>query len=228
MRFAKLATMTMLVAAAVTAIGAQGFDFETVRGDFFAGAAGDTAALQRAIAATERALAENAKDPQALAVHGFGTVLAGGQAYQKGDAARGGELFQRGLSEMNESVELAPTDGLVRALRGILLQQVSRQMPPAVQAPLLEDARGDFQFLFDAQAGMLDELGAHRLGELLQALGDLNSRQGRTAAAERYYAMIQQKLPDSEYAARAAEWMRTRRPLPAERTTCIGCHTGTR
>jgi hypothetical protein len=209
-------------------MAAQGFDFETVRGDFFAGAAGDAAALQRAMAATERALAEDAKNAQALSVHGFGSVLSGSQAYQKGDAARGGELVQRGLAEMNEAVALAPSDGLVRALRGILLQQVSRQVPPAMQPSMLEDARSDFQFLFDAQAATLDQLGPHRLGELLQALGDVHSRQGRSADAERYYVLIQQKLADTEYAARAAEWMRTRQPLPPERTTCIGCHTGPR
>jgi hypothetical protein len=126
---------------------------------------------------------------------------------------------------MHEAVALEPEDGLVRVLRGILLQQVSRQMPPPMQAPMLEHARSDFQFLFDAQADILDELGPHRLGELLQALGDVHSRQGRTADAERYYTMIQQRLPRTEYAARADEWMRTRQPLPGERTTCIGCHT---
>jgi hypothetical protein len=212
MRFIRLTGAIVILAAA--AMAAQGFDFETVRGDFFAGAAGDAAALQRAMAATERALAEDAKNAQALSVHGFGSVLSGSQAYQKGDAARGGEL--------------APSDGLVRALRGILLQQVSRQVPPAMQPSMLEDARSDFQFLFDAQAATLDQLGPHRLGELLQALGDVHSRQGRSADAERYYVLIQQKLADTEYAARAAEWMRTRQPLPPERTTCIGCHTGPR
>jgi hypothetical protein len=93
---------------------------------------------------------------------------------------------------------------------------------------MLDDARSDFQFLFDAQAATLDRLGTHRLGELLQALGDVHSRQGRPADAERYYAMVQQKLAGTEYAARAAEWMRTRQPLPPERTACIGCHTGPR
>jgi hypothetical protein len=119
-------------------------------------------------------------------------------------------------------------DGLVRGLRGILLQQASRQMPAAMQETMLENARSDFQFLFDTQLEILDELGTHRLGELLQALGDVHSRQGRTADAERYYALVQQKLPGTEYASRADEWMRTRHPLPADRTACTGCHAGSR
>jgi hypothetical protein len=226
MQLTRLASV-MLVLTAVAA-SAQGFDFEAVRNDFFAGATGDAAALERAMAATERALAENGGNAQALSVHGFGNVIVGGQAYQKGDAARGGDLLQRGLAEMNQAVALAPSDGLVRALRGILLQQVSRQTPPPMQPPMLESARSDFQFLFDAQAGKLDELGTHRLGELLQALGDVHSRQGRVPDAERYYTMIRQKLPGTEYDRRAAEWLQTKQPLPAERTACVGCHTGTR
>lgn len=226
MRFARL-TGVMIVLG-VVAISAQGFDFETVRADFFAGAAGDGAALQRAMAAAEGALAQDAKNAPAMSVHGFGAVIAGGQAYQKGDASRGGELFQRGLAELNGAVQLAPENGLVRALRGILLQQVSRQMPPGMGTPMLDDARSDFQFLFDAQSANLDGLGPHRLGELLQSLGDIHSRLGRTADAERFYGLIQQKLPDTEYARRASAWMTTKQPLPAERTTCVGCHTGPR
>jgi tetratricopeptide (TPR) repeat protein len=226
MRFSRLTTVLIVLAAAV--IGAQGFDFEAVRGDLFAGAAGDAAALQRAVNATERALAQDPRNALALSVHGFGSVLSGGQAYQKGDTGRGNELMQRGIGEMNEAVQLAPSDGLVRVLRGILLQQVSRQMPPTMQAPMLEKARTDFQFLYDVQAGILDELGTHRLGELLQALGDIHSRQGRTADAERYYTMIRQKLPGTEYDRRAGEWLRNKQPLPGERTTCIGCHVPSR
>ena len=226
MRFSKLTIVLTVLAAAV--IGARGFDFEAVRGDLFAGAAGDAAALQRAIAATERALAEDPRNAQALSLHGFGSLLSGGQAHQRGDTGRGNELMQRGLGEMNEAVQLAPGDGLVRVLRGILLQQVSRQLPPAIQAPMLENARTDFQFLYDAQAGFLDELGTHRLGELLQALGDIHSRQGRTADAERYYTTIRQKLPGTEYDRRAGEWLRNKQPLPGDRTTCIGCHVHSR
>lgn len=220
----------ILAGVVVTAViaAAQEFDFEAVRHDLFAGAAGDGTALQRAIAATEKALGENARNAQALAVHGFGTVLGGGLAFQQGEPARGGDMVSRGLAEMNQAVALAPADGLVRVLRGILFQQVSRQMPPPMQAPLVEDARSDFQFLFEAQKDVLDTLGTHRLGELLQALGDLNSRQGRIDEAARVYSLVQQKLPGTEYAARAGEWMQTRQPLPPARTACIGCHTGPR
>ena len=38
-------------------------------------------------------------------------------------------MFQRAIGEMDRAVELAPDDGEVRAIRGVLLAPLSRQMP---------------------------------------------------------------------------------------------------
>jgi hypothetical protein len=78
------------------------------------------------------------------------------------------------------------------------------------------------------QQGALATLGSHPLGELLQGLGDIYSRQNRPQQAERYYGMILTMLEDTEYARRAARWMKTKQPLPAEETGCVGCHMGGR
>ena len=52
----------------------------------------------------------------------------------------------------------------------------------------------------------------------------MNSRQGKTADAEKYYALIQTMLAGTEYATRAEEWMKTKQPLATGRTACVGCH----
>jgi hypothetical protein len=52
----------------------------------------------------------------------------------------------------------------------------------------------------------------------------LNSRQGKTADAEKYYGMMQSMLKGTDYAARAGEWMKTKQPLPQAQTNCISCH----
>jgi hypothetical protein len=89
---------------------------------------------------------------------------------------------------------------------------------------MLEKARTDLQHVYDLQQSHLSELGTHPLGELLQALADANSRQGKTEDAEKYYRLIQTMLKDTEYAKRAGEWMKTKQPLSEAQTNCIGCH----
>ena len=227
MRFAQLMAGAMVAFALAAVATAQGFDFERVRADFFAGVAGDTAAMARGMATARAALDADPKNAQAMVIHGFGRVVSAAPELQKGNmAAMAG--MQQGFVEMDEAVRLAPADGLVRALRGIMMQQATRQMPDAARTAMLEKGRTDFQFLFDVQKADLAQLGTHRLGELLQALGDINARLGRPADSERYYQMIKTMLPATEYAKRADEWLQTRQPLSGEKTQCIGCHVGTR
>ena len=227
MRFARLVTAAVTAFALAAVAAAQGFDFERVRGDFFAGVAGDAAAMRRGMATAKAALDADPKNAQAMVIHGFGTVLSAVPEIQKGNMAAF-PTMQLGFDQLDEAVRLAPEDGLVRALRGIMMQQATRQMPEPARTRMLENGRTDFQFLFDVQQPQLAQLGTHRLGELLQGMGDLHSRLGRTADAERYYRMITTMLPESEYARRADEWLQTRQPLSAERTQCIGCHVATR
>lgn len=49
MRYTNVAALILAVVLTAVAAGAQGFDFESVRADLFAGAAGDGAALEPCI-----------------------------------------------------------------------------------------------------------------------------------------------------------------------------------
>jgi hypothetical protein len=223
MRFAQWVVGAGAALALTAVSAAQGFNFEQVRDDFFAGISGDAAAIQRGVAHAKAALDTDPTNAQALVVHGFGTVIGAATELQKGNTAALAGM-QDGFSQMDEAVRLAPQDGLVRALRGIMMQQATRQMPDAARMPMLEKGRADFEFLFQVQQAELGQLGTHRLGELLQGLGDINARLGRPADAQRHYLLIKTMLPATEYARRADEWLQTRQPLPAEKTQCIGCH----
>src|SRR6185503_8614832 len=104
------AILTWLVSAAVafaaaqdTAAKPQRFDY-LVRADFFAGAAGDDARLQKAIDVCERALAANPQHPEAMVWHGATVLVRASQAFQKGDAANGRPLFEKGVKEMSDAV----------------------------------------------------------------------------------------------------------------------------
>ena len=94
---------------------------ELVRADFFAGVAGDAAAMDRAMRLIEETLAKNPRHPEALVWRGSGLVGRAQQSFQKGDVATGNDLFQRGLRDMNDAVALAPENVGVLIPRGATL-----------------------------------------------------------------------------------------------------------
>ena len=216
-----------LAAACYSTLHAQErFDPAQVQLDFFAGMmGGDEARFQRAMATTEKELASNPNNGSALVWHGMGIALLSQREAQAGKFEAAMAMLQKGLAEMARAVELEPNNIGVRIPRGSALREISRAMPPGMAEPLLEAARTDFQHTFDLQQNRLSEVGTpHPLGELLQGLGDIYSRQGKSDEAAKYYTMTQERLPNTEYSARAAEWATTRQPLAPERTQCIGCH----
>ncbi len=195
-----------------------------VRNDMVAGFAGNLEALHRAMAACEKLLAENPDNAEALVWHGAGTLV---QSRLEGetDMQKRIALFGKGTSEMDRAVSLEPNNIAVRIPRGGTLRMATPGMPNfPILKTLIENARTDYQMAFDIQKDHLDQLGTHPLGELLQGLGDLNSRQGKVDEAEKYYRMVQDRMKGTAYAERADEWMKSKQALPPEKTACVGCH----
>jgi tetratricopeptide (TPR) repeat protein len=222
----KLAQIGIAMLAGAAVLAQVRFDY-LVRNDLFAGFAGNEEALKRGMATTERALAENPNHPEALVWHGAGNLFLAGREFQKGNAQKGQEMFQNAVAEMDRAVKLEPDNIGVRIPRGASVMSAARNMGDSPYSrALMESARDDFQRAFDLQEKWLDKMGVHPLGELLQGLGDIYSRLGRTEDARKYYTMIQARLKDSIYAKRAAQWMETQKPLPVAQTGCVGCHTG--
>jgi hypothetical protein len=126
---------------------------------------------------------------------------------------------------MDRAVGIDPDNVRVRMARGVILQIETPGMPRFANHPgLVEQARADYQRMWELRQDRLTTLGDHQLGELLQGLADLHSRQGKVAEAESYYRTLLARLPDTEYGTRAAQWLESRQPLPTSQTTCVGCH----
>jgi len=219
----RLTHLILAAAMSVTLFAQTRFDM-AVRNDLFAGMYGDSKALQRGLETCEKILAENPKDAEALVWHGMGILVQSRFEFEKGNAQGALALSQKGIAEMDHAVELEPNNLGVRIPRGAVLRDATKEMPPFMSEPLLERARTDFQYTFDLQKDNLPK-GEHPLGELLQALGDIYSRQGKPDDAAKYYGLLQERLPATAYGKRAAEWLKTRQALPAEQSGCIGCHT---
>ena len=98
----------------------QRFDM-VVRADFFAGFAGDEARLAKGMATCEEVLAVTPNHAEALVWHGSGLAFNAGKAFQQGDMKTGGDLWQRGMEEMDKAASLEPDNVGVRIPRGALL-----------------------------------------------------------------------------------------------------------
>jgi tetratricopeptide (TPR) repeat protein len=200
------------------------FDY-LVRADFFAGLAGDAARLDRAIELCERTLADNPNHPEAMVWHGAGLLVRAGQAFQKGDMAAGGPLYDRGLREMNEAVTLAPDNPGVLIPRGATLLEATRGMPPDMARPLLESAVANYEHVLEVQAPYFNTLGDHAKGELLFGLAEGSARLGRQDKAHAYFERLIADAPSSGQAPRAKEWIATGVvPKAGGAANCVGCH----
>lgn len=202
---------------------AQRFDM-TVRGDFFAGFAGDEARLQKGMEACEQALADNPKHAEALVWHGSGLAFKAGMAFQAGDMKTGGDLWQRGMEEMNTAVTLAPDNVGVRIPRGAVLMQATLDMAPAMAKPLLESAVADYEHVLELQSSYFHTLGDHPKGELLFGLAEGYSRLGQPDKARIYFERLVTDAPASGQTPKAKQWL-TDGTLPKNQGLgCVGCH----
>jgi tetratricopeptide (TPR) repeat protein len=218
----KRIAIVLLTAGAL--LGQDRFDLK-VRNYFFAGFSGNQASLEKGMKMCEDALATEPKNAEALVWHGSGLFFESGQAFQKGDQQKGGELWQRGQKEMDDAVAIAPDNIGVRIPRGAVLITGSRFAPPDMARPLVEKAVSDFEKAYAVQGPDLSHLGTHPHGELLIALADGYNRLGQQEKAQAWFERIQKELPGTAYEKSANAWMESKTLAPAQ-AGCLGCHTG--
>jgi tetratricopeptide (TPR) repeat protein len=195
-----------------------------VRADFFAGFAGNAERLAKGMETCERVLAGNPAHAEALVWHGAGLAFSAGMAFQKGDMKSGGELWQRGMEEMDKAVALAPDSVAVLIPRGALLLQASHNMPPETGRSLLEKGLGDYERVLAIQAPVFQTLGDHPKGELLFGLAEGYSRLGDGEKARRYFDRLIADAPLSGHAPNAQAWIATGTLPKSEGLGCVGCH----
>lgn len=216
---------SLFLAAPQTAPRPAGPRFDlVVRTDFFAGFAGDQARLARGMAACEEVLASTPNHAEALVWHGSGLAFNAGQAFQKGDMKTGGELWQRGMEEMDKAVALEPDNVGVRIPRGALLLQATRNMPPDMGRPLLEKGVGDYEHVLALQSAYFNTLGDHPKGELLFGLAEGYSRLGRAEKARGYFDRLIADAPTSGQVPKAQTWIATGELPKSAGLGCVGCH----
>jgi tetratricopeptide (TPR) repeat protein len=220
----KLAAL-LLIGGASLLPAQDRFDFK-VRNYFFAGFAGDAGSLEKGMKICEDSLAADPKNAQALVWHGAGLFYESGQAFQKQDMQKGGELWSRGLKEMDDAVALAPDQLGVVIPRGAVLLTASKYVPsPEMARPLIEKGVADFEKTYQLQAAKFDNIGTHPRGELMIGLADGYNRLGNQEKAQEWFERIQKTMPGTPYEKSATMWLETKSLTPAQ-SGCLGCHTG--
>ena len=218
-----IAVIGLSLAAFGSAAAQDRFDMK-VRNDFFAGFTGNQEALNRAMKFCEDALAANPRNAEAMVWHGAGVFFESGKSFQAGDQVKGGELWQRGLAEMENAVKLAPDNIAVRIPRGAVLLAAARSLPSLDMArPIIAQGIGDFEHTLEIQKAYFDTLGTHPRGELLIGLASGYARLGKDDQATAYFERIRAALPGTPYAASAEKWLSTKSLTPRE-GGCLGCH----
>ncbi|MDB6028932.1 MAG: hypothetical protein JWM68_5155 [Verrucomicrobiales bacterium] len=203
---------------------------DLVREDFFAGAAGDKVALNRAMKLCQDTLAKNPKHAEAMVWHGSALLSSAGQSFQSGDVTEGIQLWKRGLKQMNDAVALEPENVSVLIPRGATLLPTARYTPdPKEGLQMLKTGVADYEKVLRLQNRYFPKLSVHARGELLFGLADGWYRLGDAKKSRDYLTRITNDLPDSVYAKRATVWLSTNDPkLLAEKSktlTCTGCHS---
>lgn len=199
------------------------FDY-LVRADFFAGFAGDKESLDRAMKLCEQTLAKNPKHAEAMVWHGGGLLFQSGQLFQKGDMQKGMELWNRGLKEMDQAVELEPNNIGVLIPRGATLIPVSRFIPPDQSKALLQKGVNDYEKVLEIQKAYFANLSGHARGELLFGLAEGWQRLGNAEKGRAYFQRIVNEAAGSERQKQARVFLETG-TLPANSQSCAGCHT---
>jgi hypothetical protein len=215
-------TFAITAGAAVLA-SSERFDY-LVRGDFFAGMAGDDAAMTRAMKLCEDTLAQDPQHAEALVWHGSGQLVLAGKAFEKGEMQRGGEMWTRGLKEMDAAGRIAPDKLAVLIPRGATYLQAAQSMPPGPQSKALtQQGVADYQKVWDIQKAYFDTLSGHQRGELLFGLAGGYDRLGEKEKARSVFEALAAVGKSSGHDEEAREYLEKGSFTPKS-TFCAGCH----
>ncbi len=215
--------VVVLAAAALLLQAAERFDY-LVRGDFFAGLAGDQPAMDRAMKLCEDTLARDPKHPEALVWHGSGLMVTAGKAFGSGDMAKGGQLWAQGLRQMSEAVALAPANVAVLIPRGATLLTSGVQMPQSAQSrALIQQGVADYETVYQIQKPRFESLPAHSRGELLFGLATGYDHLDQKDRARSTFETLLAVGKASGHETEARQWLETG-AYTAQPMQCTGCH----
>lgn len=219
----RMIAVVISAAALVTSLSAARFD-DKVRNDFFAGFAGDSAALERGMALSGQAVAADPNgSAEALAWHGSGLLFLSGRQFQRGDMPGGMEMWTKAMAEMDKAGEMEPDNVAVLIPRAASWFGASRNIPPEMAKPILAKALADYEHVYELQRTQFDTLGIHPRSELLFGLADGYFRAGDAVKARVYFEKLAALGAESGHLEQAKLFLAGEK-YTVRGTGCVGCH----
>ncbi len=200
-----------------------------VRADLFAAMGGDRDRYAKAMKICNDALKEDPNHAGALSFHGWGLLIKSQWEQQDGKKDKAKELWDQGIVEINRAVSLDPDNVGPMLVRGSIFINSSRSMhlPESQRDLMLALGTYDYEKVYDVQKeqGYFKYLSEHARGELLMGLADAWHRRGNMSKAKRFFELVVQEVPDSDYAEDATAVISGKVDLKKLKSrTCAGCH----
>jgi hypothetical protein len=221
----RIILITVSLAAMAQAVHAGKLDAK-VRNDFFSGFSGDTAALERGMQISgELIQAEPDASAEALAWHGGGLIFLAGQKFRQGDMAAGGQMWGKGIEEMEKAGRMEPDNPAILVPRASVWFTASRNAPPQMAKPILAKAVADYEHVYELQKTYFDNLSTHMRSELLFGMADGNARMGNNDKAREFFTKLAAIGPESGHLEQAKLYLSGEK-YDVRGPGCHGCHTG--
>lgn len=197
-----------------------------VREDMFAGFVDDDfARFERGEQKVLEYLTETPDRAEAMAWMVGGKLYRASRAYRSGDAGAGDRLVGDAMSMMDAAAAKAGRNFGVQATLGGSIVLLANRLPERHYAALMERARTYFAALYAVQSPALRQLPLHIKGELLAGMAETEFRTGNRARATEVLTQITTEMPDTAYAARAAEWLAAPDKVTRDsKIVCQSCH----
>lgn len=178
--------------------------------DFQKGLGGDEAALARAVKAADEILAINPKNAETLVWRGVAGLSQAGKAFQSGNFAEGGELWQKALDNMKSAIEVAPDNVSIRMIRAAALSTAAKQFPaPEVVRNLRETVIADYEKVLTLTSENFKATPEKQRQQILSGLADAYDKLGdKTKARVFYRRLVEETSEAGKTRETALEWLK--------------------
>src|SRR5262245_7063265 len=159
-----------------------------------------------------------------LAWKGSASLYRAVRAYEDKRKDEFEKYYKQALDFFAQANQIEPQGGGVMAITGGSFAVLGDRLPKDYQGAGWSKAYDSYQFLYKAQAPMIDKLPVHLRGETLGGLATAAQRTGHTREMNESLDKILVVLRDTPYESIAKKWKASPESAGSSSLTCLTCH----